>query len=124
MFLEWFFYGLVLTTMIFSHVYIMALLMLMVVYDYSYWIIKECLAMLALTIQKITRIELMKDSSLHNGSKFHPLIPCSYLNPMVLEGTHGREGKTQLYGNCGSEKIYSMILDNGEYGLKWKAGNC
>ena len=53
-FLELFFYGLVVTTMIFFYIYIMALLMFIAAYCYSCWIIKECSALVALTVQQMT----------------------------------------------------------------------
>ena len=86
MFLELVFYGLIVTTMFFSFVYMMALLMLMVTYGYSYWIIKHISVLISITIQKKTKIELMRDPSPPNEIKVHPLIPCTYLDTFLLDG--------------------------------------
>ena len=88
MLLEVLLYGLIFMTMIVCFSYITALLMLIVAYGYSLWIVKCCSELLSLTVQKVVKnTELMGDPSRPDGIKVHPLIPCSYLDNIVLHGS-------------------------------------
>ena len=88
MLLEVLLYGLTFMTMIVCFSYITALLMLIVAYGYSLWIVKCCSELLSLTVQKVVKnTELMGDPSRPDGIKVHPLIPCSYLDNIVPHGS-------------------------------------
>ena len=105
MLLEVLLYGLIFMTMIICFSYIAALLMLTVAYGYSFWILKSCSELLSLTLQKVVKnAEVMRDPSRPEGIKVHPLIPCSYLDNIVLHGSckfldasalDGRDEETQ-----------------------------
>ena len=119
MLLEVLLYGLTFMTMIVCFSYITALLMLIVAYGYSLWIVKCCSELLSLTVQKVVKnTELMGDPSRPDGIKVHPLIPCSYLDNIVPHGScrfldasalDGRDVETQKSNEMKLRKLLTIV---------------
>ena len=119
MLLEIVMYGLIFMTTIVFFTYIATLLMLTVTYGYSFWIVKSCSELLSLTVQKLVKnTEPMRDPSRPDGTKVHPLIPCTYLNNVVVHGRcefldasalDGRDVETQKSIEMKRRKLLTIV---------------
>ena len=80
-------YGLVLTTMYEYFHYMISFLIVVSIYSYSFWLIKESSDILSTSVEKMAkRCELMKAPIPSSGTKVSTLVPCNYLDTFLVDG--------------------------------------
>ena len=80
-------YGLVLTTMYVYFHYMISFLIVVSIYSYSFWLIKESSDILSTSVEKMAkRCELMKAPIPSTGTKASALVPCNYLDTFLVDG--------------------------------------
>ena len=116
-------YATVIALMYSCFYYFMTLCFLTLMYGYSYLILYQGSELMSMSLHKIVkRNELKRKPSLPKGFKVATLIPCNYLDTLVLDGRCKRKCISKCKCICTCNYLDTSVLD-GRVGKSFKQLN-